>query len=436
MDLSRRRVLQLGALAATAPIMAACGSGAGKSDGKLKFAGWDYESVLVEQNVKRFEQLNKDIKVAYTPVTSSSYVQKTVAEFTAGDGPDVLYVYDDSLAGWVDAGYLQPLDGLPGLDDIYGQIYPGNVQAMTYNGKRYALPYYTDSVCLCYNAAILAKAGIKSPPKSLAELEAQAKKIQSAGILQHPIGVSAQLQDTSWGWLWSLVFASGGDFFSQTGEPIMDSTPVARDIVSWVQKAANESKVIDPAMVQLTGQAIGTAVMTERYAFTFESRYGVQLYNDPKQSKAAGKIKVSYLPSLDGNVVGTMSTTRMYCLAQKTEHKEQAFKLLNYVGGLDASGVPYTAKYWFLKKGLGFAYRQLEKDKEVRDALAKFFDPAIYTGIAAIAKPRSVNGQPWYGEYEHQQQATIQRVLSKQTTPDDAMKSLAQAAKTLKKKYA
>lgn len=436
MDLSRRRVLQLGALAATAPIMAACGSGAGKSNGQLKFAGWDYESALVQQNVKRFEQQNKGIQVAYTPVTSSSYVQKTVAEFTAGDGPDVLYVYDDSLAGWVDAGYLQPLDDLPGLDDIYGRIYPGNVQAMTYNGKRYALPYYTDSVCLCYNAAILAKAGIKDPPKSLAELESQARKIQSAGILEHPIGISALLQDTSWGWLWSLVFASGGDFFDQRGEPIMDSTPVARDIVSWVQKAINETKIVDPSAVQLTGQALGTAMMTERYAFTFESRYGVQLYNDPKQSKAAGKFKVGYLPSLDGKVVGTMSTTRMYGLAKNTELKDKALKLLNYFGGVDGSGVPYTAKFWFLRKGLGFAYPQLEKDKEVRDALLKFMDPAIYSGIAAIGKPRSVNGQPWYGEYEHQQQVTVQRVLSKQITPDAAMTSLAQAAKTLKKKYA
>jgi multiple sugar transport system substrate-binding protein len=291
-------------------------------------------------------------------------------------------------------------------------------------------------VCLIYNAAILAKAGIKEPPKSLDELESQAKKIQSAGILEHPIGISALLQDTSWGWLWSLVFASGGDFFDQHGEPIMDSTPVAKDIVSWVEKATNQTKIVDPSAVQLTGQSIGTAMMTERYAFTFESRYGVQLYNDPKQSKAAGKFKVGYLPSLDGKVVGTMSTTRMYCLAKDTEVKDKALKLLNYFGGLDAAGMPYTAKFWFLRKGLGFAYRQLEKDKDVRDALAKFVDPAIYSGIATIGKPRSVNGQAWYGEYEHQQQAMIQRVLSKQTTPDAAMKALAQSAKTLKKKYA
>ncbi|WP_163513608.1 ABC transporter substrate-binding protein [Fodinicola acaciae] len=436
MELSRRRVLRLGALAATAPVLAACGSGAGNSAGKLKFAGWDYESALVEQNIKRFQQLNKDIQIAYTPVTSSSYVQKTVAEFTAGDGPDVLYVYDDSLAGWVDAGYLQPLDDLPGIDQLYGQIYPGNVEAMTYNGKRYALPYYTDSVCLVYNAAILAKAGIKNPPRSLPELEAQAKKIQSAGILANPIGVSALLQDTSWGWLWSLVFASGGDFFDAHGEPVMDKTPVAKDIVSWILKATNETKIIDPSAIQLTGQAIGTAMMTERYAFTFESRYGVQLYNDPKQSKAAGKFKIGYLPSLDGRVVGTMSTTRMYALAKETQAKDKAMKLLGYLGGVDSSGLPYTAKFWFLRKGLGFAYRSLEKDAEVQDALRKFVDPAVYSGIAAIAKPRSVNGQPWYGEYEHQQQATIQRVLSKQTTPEAAMTTLAQAARTLKKKYA
>ena len=49
-------------------------------------------------------------------------MQKTVAEFTAGGGPDALYVYDDSLAGWAAAEYLQPLDGMPGVDEVYPNV--------------------------------------------------------------------------------------------------------------------------------------------------------------------------------------------------------------------------------------------------------------------------------------------------------------------------
>ena len=64
---------------------------------------------------------------------------------------------------------------------------------MTYQGKRYGLPYYTDSNSLTYNSDILAKAGITKGPASLEELEAQALKIKNAGLLEYPIGVPAHL---------------------------------------------------------------------------------------------------------------------------------------------------------------------------------------------------------------------------------------------------
>ena len=40
--------------------------------------------------------------------------------------------------------------------------------------------------------------------------------------MQHPIGLTAQLQDTWWAWVWGLVFASGGDMFDEAGNPVMD----------------------------------------------------------------------------------------------------------------------------------------------------------------------------------------------------------------------
>ncbi|GAA1706154.1 extracellular solute-binding protein [Fodinicola feengrottensis] len=440
-NLSRRRVLQLGALTASLPVLgsalAACGGGGGNGgSGAVKFSGWDYESALVQQNVARFQQLNKDIKVAYTPITSAQYVQKTVAEFTGGGGPDALYVYDDSLAGWVGADYLQPIDGLAGVDEVYSGIYPSNAQAMTVGGKRYGLPYYTDSQCLIYNESILKKAGISAPPKSLDELEQQSLKIKNAGILQYPIGVTGQLQDTWWAWVWGLIFASGGDLFDANGEPTMDGKDAtAKNVFAWLHKAATVSKVIDPAVLQLLPVPLDNAMKTERYAFTVGARYALRDYNDPTKSKAAGKLKIAYVPSLDGQVVGTVSNTRMYCLGKNTEVKDKALKLLNYMGGLDSSGKPYTSKFWFQQKGLGFPFRALEKDPDVLQTLGKFADPTIYAKLASLARPRTAIKQPWYSEYENQQQKTVQQIINNQTTPDAAVKTLAQSVASLKKKY-
>ncbi|MGH3585117.1 MAG: ABC transporter substrate-binding protein [Pseudonocardia sp.] len=435
---SRRRVLQLGALTAGMPVLssflAACGGGGGDSSGAVKFSGWDYESALVQQNVDRFVQLNPDVPVEYTPITSAQYVQKTVAEFTGGGGPDALYVYDDSLAGWVAAQYLQPLDGLPGVDEVYSAIYPSNAEAMTVDGKRYGLPYYTDSQCLIYNADMLQKAGISAPPKSLDELEQQALKIRDAGILQNPIGLTAQLQDTWWSWAWGLAFASGGQLFDEAGNETIASDGTTKDVLAWLQRAATGSQVIDPACLQLLPVPLDDAMKAERYAFTIGSRYALRDYNDPSRSKAAGKLKIAYIPSLDGNVVGTVSNTRMYSLSANTEVKDKAFRLLTYLGGF-TDGVPYTAKYWFQKKGLGFPFRALEKDPEVQAGIASFADPAIYSELASLARPRKAIKQPWYSEYENQQQKTVQQILTNQTTPDEAVKALSASVASLKQKY-
>ncbi|MEU4233994.1 extracellular solute-binding protein [Nonomuraea sp. NPDC026600] len=441
MEFNRRQILKyagLGlALPAASPLLSACSNdkSAGSGDGSVKFEGWDYEAALVQQNLDNFTKTS-NIKVNYTPITSAQYVQKVVAEFTGGGGPDALYVYDDSLAGWVEGDYLQPLDGMAGVDEVYAAIYPGNASAMTYQGKRYGLPYYTDSNCLTYNSDILAKAGITKPPASLEELEAQAIKIKNAGLLKYPIGVPAQLSDTWWSWVWALVYGSGGNMFDDQQAPIMNTTDtVVKDVFAWLQQAANKSKVIDPACLQMTAVPIDNAMKANRYAYTIGARYASRDYNDATKSKAAGKIRMALIPSLDGQVHGTVSNTRLYALAKDTEVKDNAFKLLTYLGGLDANKQPYTAKFWFLQRGLGFAYKSMATDPEITASLKKFADPAIYAHLGEIAKPRNVLGVPWYTEFEIEMHKVVQGVLSNQTQPSAAVASLAQSADTLKKKY-
>ncbi|MFF1820308.1 extracellular solute-binding protein [Kribbella sp. NPDC058245] len=440
MEFNRRQVLKLAGLGLTATatpgLLAACSSDKpAAGNGSVKFEGWDYEATLVQQNLDRFTQAS-NIKVNYTPITSAQYVQKVVAEFTGGGGPDALYVYDDSLAAWVEGEYLQPIDGLPGVDEVYASIFPGNAEAMTYQGKRYGLPYYTDSNCLIYNAEILSKAGFSKPPASLEELEAQAAKIKSQGLLEHPIGLPAQLSDTWWAWVWGLVFASGGNLFDDQQAPIMNTTDaVTKDVLTWLQNAANKSKVLDPASLQLLPVPVDNAMKANRYAFTIGARYALRDYNDASKSKAAGKMKMALVPSLDGKVHGTISNTRMYGLAKDTEVKDDAFKLLTYLGGLDANKQPNTAKFWFQERGLGFAYKDMAKDAEVNASLKKFADPAIYAHLAEIARPRNVLGVAWYTEFETEMHKVVQGVLSNQVQPAAAVATLAQSAETLKKKY-
>ena len=54
---------------------------------------------------------NPDVRVEYTPLDLQLYNEKMVALFNAGTQPDAYYVRDTNLGAWVEAGWVQPIDG-------------------------------------------------------------------------------------------------------------------------------------------------------------------------------------------------------------------------------------------------------------------------------------------------------------------------------------
>ncbi|MGP4016199.1 extracellular solute-binding protein [Saccharopolyspora sp. 5N708] len=313
---------------------------------------------------------------------------------------------------------------------------PSVAAAMTYQGKRYGLPYYTDSQGLVYNTDILRRAGISTPPRTLDELEAQALRIKAAGLLEYPIGLAAQLSDTAMMWIWALVHANESDLFDRS-QPVMGRSGSAFvAILEWLQRATQRSRVLDPASIQTLPVPLDNAMMAGRYAFTLAPRYSLRNYNNPEKSTTAGAMLLAGVPSLDGRTEGTASTARMYCLKRETEVRDKAIRLLNYLGGFDEHGVPYTAKFWFLQRGLGFAYDALRSDSEVDTTLRKFADPTAYAYLAEVSRARSILSVPWYAEFEAALQRTVQRVLTGGTAPREAAAELDRAAASLANRYA
>jgi hypothetical protein len=93
----------------------------------VTFAGWAFEPQVVEANVKVFMDQNKDLLVKYTPLDLQLYNEKMIALFNAGTEPDCFYVRDSNLGAWVEAGWVQPIDGLPKLDELNKDIFPFNL---------------------------------------------------------------------------------------------------------------------------------------------------------------------------------------------------------------------------------------------------------------------------------------------------------------------
>jgi multiple sugar transport system substrate-binding protein len=179
--MTRRDFLKTSALAGLS-LMAGC---LRKPPEGVIFKGWPYEPDLVRENIEFFER-QTNIEVAYEAI-SGNYHDKMVALFVGKTPFNCCYVRDADLAEWVEAGWLRPCDDMLGAERYLDDIFDYNLDAMTYGGRRYGLPYYTDFTVWLYNAQMLEAAGFEGPAQTLDELTEQAIKIKEARV-QSPDG--------------------------------------------------------------------------------------------------------------------------------------------------------------------------------------------------------------------------------------------------------
>ncbi|MCC6467604.1 MAG: hypothetical protein IT563_04725, partial [Alphaproteobacteria bacterium] len=156
--------------------------------------------------------------------------------------------------------------------------------------------------------------------------------------------------------------------------------------------------------------------------------------NNPQLSKRAGDIKMMRFPGLADVGKGPMGWTRLYGISSKTKVKDAAWRLIYYMGGKDSTGAYFTAKDWYLKYGVGFAFQSMEKDPDIIAAQNKAgYDPEVLRQQYSTARSRDNIKATWYAEWDRFMQQQIQNTLLKQVKPRDALAASAKKAQELKK---
>ena len=126
--------------------------------------------------VKDFEAANPGIHVKVVGGTNDD---KIVAAIRGGNAPDVAQSFSsDNTGAFCPSGAWIDLASYMNKDGIKDTIFPKAPRDYTqFQGKRCALPMLADTYGLYYNKTLFAKAGITSPPKTISELTADAKKL-------------------------------------------------------------------------------------------------------------------------------------------------------------------------------------------------------------------------------------------------------------------
>jgi maltose-binding protein MalE len=93
----------------------------------------------------------------------------------AGEGPDIIIGAHDWLGQLVTAGVLEPID----LGDKIDQFEQVGLDAFSYDGTLYGLPYGSEAIALYYNTDL-----VPEPPATWDELKQTAKELQDAGTVE------------------------------------------------------------------------------------------------------------------------------------------------------------------------------------------------------------------------------------------------------------
>lgn len=409
------------------------GSAAMAQDDGLKLTGWPYQVDVVTENLGRFtEQYGWGAE--FLPFPSNEYRDKMVASFVAGTEFDVAYVRDSYLAEWAAAGWIQPITGLEGAEELLADLPQGIIDQMSFEGEVYGLPYYSGVQTLAYNAAHLEAAGIEAPPETWDEMLEQAQMIKDAGIVEYPIFMSVRSGENYLLREWeTLTAARGGKLFDDDFNPLFqEEGSAAWEALDWLTTGL-EMGVIDPA--SLTNDDPGLLLAAGTSTFQTTTDYALKAMNDPEQSMAAGDIKNALIPGTDEVRSGTWGYVRLYAITNNTQDKDAAWQLVQFLGGKDATGVYYVPKRWALEFGLGFSPAPLYEDEEVRNSISGWIDPDLLSEQSEYAISRPYRFVPYFSDWEIGSWGPLQAAILGDADKGEVLAELAEEWNDLREEW-
>ncbi len=411
----------------------------------IRFSGWTYDMEKVVDNIANYQSWVAtdavppvEVEIEWSDSGFGEFDTHVTTTNAAGSKLDVLYGSDHWLAKWAAAGWVLPLeDYWPGVTDYVADIAPYSVEAMTYDGKLYGLPYYTDVMYFFYNTKMLADAGIDAPPTTWAEVTDQSLILLEKGVTDSPVmfGMTA----SSWfdEVFYALVYSEGGQFFDEDLNVVFetDSGPVY-DVIEWLASALNDDQIMPQSVLEMTAVDTQEAFKAGDAAFVIVPGYMVRELNTEGLSDVAGYAEVAMMP---GTTHESNGYSRMYLLgsgAIESDAKLQAsIHLIEFMGGkttFEGEEAYHVAKRWAVENGLGFSVLSMWSDPEVNEAFSKMADTDIFKAQKEIARSKEGMDAPWFSEWISLVRTETQKAIIRQITTEEALENIANHWEDLK----
>jgi multiple sugar transport system substrate-binding protein len=419
--LSRGDFLKVGGTGlAGAALLGAAGCGGGEQSGgptELYFTASPDTSGTIQKLISEFNDKNKgEYRVVFLEgnTDTGQRLDKLRTQFQAGGEDldvilgDVIWTAELAASGWVS----DLSDRFP--ESTRQEFLPGSVEAITFDGKAYAMPWYTDTGLLYYRKDLLKRSGYDGPPKTWGELTQMTRKV---------LGES----DTRLGFVFQGDQYEGGVcngceyIWGNSGNVLdpEDPTKVLIDSPQAIAGLATERAMItegtspeavavyqedESAGAFLNGDAIFLRNWPYIYALVGTSDY-------PKLR--TDQVGVSELPSADGSPGnGTVGDQPLY-ISATSKYPEAAWKFIEFLTA------PEQQKLRAIEGSYLPTRTVLYDDPEIQDSV-----PVVPLAREALQHTRPRPVSPYYSDMSLEMQEQFNASLVGDTTPEEAARTL------------
>lgn len=345
MDNSGRRrrnafkLVGVAAAATTLLAMAGCSSNnAAPADGgdvTIEFAQW-WEPELGDGQFRglmdQFEKENPGIKVDLVSGPYASTKEQLFAGAASGTMPDVVGLDGAWVSDFAKQGVIADLSKLmsdTGYDE--SQL----ASQIKVDGSTYMIPVVNFVYPMFTNDGLLSQAGVSAPPSTRTEFADAAKKITALGgdvsgwVLPLSLEAPNGVQNDVMSWVW----ASGGSMLKD-GKPDLTNSDVS-SATDYIQQLWKDG-VIAPGSFTMKEQDKVEEFTNGRVGMMIDSLAHINLI---RESNPDLKFSISAIPAEDGfsGERGIPYASWGIGVAENSEHKDAAFKLVQFLMGKDVN---------------------------------------------------------------------------------------------------
>ncbi len=414
--MSRREFLKIGGAGlagATLLGAAGCGGGSSGSNNVVFAMGRDTTGTLPDL-IDKFNKQNKGkFQVTYRemPTNTGQYFDKLQTEFQAGQsdidviGGDVIWGAQFAANKWV----VDVSDRFP--EGEQSGFLPAPLQSLTYDGKIWGVPWYTDAGMLYYRKDLLQQSGLSAAPKTWDELQQMAQQVTQQTGTQY--GMVFQGSNYEGGVCNALeyIWTNGGDVLQ--GDKIVIDSPQA---IAGLQteRSMITSGVAPQAVSTYTETETDPAFMGGKAVFARNWPYMFSLAGTSDYPKVKPEqVGVAPIPVSDGNQSYSCLGGWNMMMSALSDMQDQAWEFMKWMTA------PEQMKYLALEATRLPARKSPYEDQEI---LSKVPTIRLAKDIIPNTKPRPVS--PYYSDMSLKMQEQFNSSLTGDVSPQQAAKTL------------